>query len=321
MPEVSVVMPAFNRWPMLGEAVGSVMAQHVDLELIIVDDGSTDETVARLRPFVEKVAVPQHPVRILRTENLGPAAARNLGVAVAASPLISFLDSDDLWRPNKMERQLDYMRNNPGCLVSQTDEIWIRRGVRVNPGRRHRKRGGHIFFESLRTCLISPSAVIMRTNIFQELGGFDEDLRAAEDYDLWLRLLLHYPVELLPEQLVIRRAGHPGQLSATMPAIDRFRILALLKLLVHKDLSRYQRDAVCDALIEKCRVYGNGAARHGKKTEADWIIELGEMGNLVWRRFPDSSLFNAVDQMRTWLATHGVCRSSSSGEQDEFRRD
>jgi glycosyltransferase involved in cell wall biosynthesis len=308
MAEVSVVIPAFNRWPMLAEAVRSVLAQRiVDFELIVVDDGSTDETSVRLRHLLDELALRQHSVRIFRTENRGPAAARNRGVAAARAPFIAFLDSDDLWHPDKLHRQLEYMKHKPESLASQTDEVWLRGGVRVNPGRRHRKHSGDFFIESLRTCLVSPSAVMMRTSTFQQLGGFDEDLRAAEDYDLWLRLLLVHSVELIPEPLVIRRSGHPGQLSATVTALDRFRILGLLKLLIRTDLTACQRKEVCDVLIEKCRIYGNGAARRGKREEADWIARLSAMANLSWRQLADGALEDAIDELRFKLSADHIC--------------
>ena len=303
MFDVSVVIPTFNRWPMLAEAVASVMEQiAVDIELIIVDDGSTDETAARLPSLAEALGTAQRPLRILRTENHGPAAARNRGFAASRASLVAFLDSDDLWLTRKLERQVGYMRKNPECLAMQTEEIWIRDQVLVNPGRRHRKRNGDFFLDSLRTCLVSPSAVIMRTRAFEMLGGFDEDMRAAEDYDLWLRLLLEHPVELLAEPLVIRRAGHPGQLSATVAAIDRFRILALLKLLRCDELNGQRRDAVCDALIEKCGIYGKGSARRGNTLQADYMASLAEMGDTAWRRGPDRPLGDAVSAMRAELA-------------------
>jgi glycosyltransferase involved in cell wall biosynthesis len=298
MFDVSVIIPAFNRWPLLSEAVTSVMRQRdIDFELIIVDDGSTDETAARLPRLVSELSS-AHPVQFLRTDNHGPAAARNRGVDAARALLIAFLDSDDLWQPGKLSRQFEYMKHKPECQVSQTEEIWNRRGVRVNPGRRHRKRAGNFFLDSLRTCLISPSAVMMRTSIFHELGGFDEDMRAAEDYDLWLRLLLRHEVDLLPDRLVIRRAGHPGQLSSTMPALDRFRILALLKLLLRSDLGATQRGAVCDVLVEKCGVYGKGAKRRGKTSEAAWIAGLAEMADEAWRGWADSTLEHTISAMR-----------------------
>src|SRR5271167_4162097 len=127
-PEVSVIIPAYNRRAMLPEAIDSVLAQSLHaFELIVVDDGSTDGTAAQL-------ARPGAPMRIERIEHCGPAAARNRGVALASAPLIAFLDSDDLWARAKLERQHAYMRENPGCAISQTGEIWIRNGRRVNPG-------------------------------------------------------------------------------------------------------------------------------------------------------------------------------------------
>jgi len=161
---------------------------------------------------------------------------------------------------------------------------------------------------------------MMRTSIFRELGGFDEQMRAAEDYDLWLRLLLEHQVELLPQALVIRRAGHPGQLSATVPAIDRFRILALLKLLLRNNLSGPQRQAVCNVLIEKCGIYGNGAARRGNTTEANFIASLAEMGDKAWRRLPDSSLECAIGAMRSSLAQDHAAANSSRNQTDELAR-
>ena len=204
-PEVSVIIPTYNRRAMVREAIESVLAQSVrEFELIVIDDGSTDGTA-------EELARLGDAIRVERIEHRGPAAARNRGVEMARAPLIAFLDSDDLWAPNKLERQLAFMRANPGCAISQTNEIWIRNGRRVNPGLRHRKRAGDIFIDSLRTCLISMSATMMRTDLFRSLGGFDEIMDAAEDYDLWLRILIDHEVGLLDEPLVTRRGGHPDQ--------------------------------------------------------------------------------------------------------------
>src|SRR5262249_7474975 len=159
-------------------------------------------------------------IRVFRAPHRGVAAARNIGIAMATAPLIAFLDSDDTWEPEKLARQTEFMRMNPRCVVSQAEEVWIRDGRRVNPGSRPRKRAGDIFVDSLRTCLISPSAAIMRAECLREAGGFDEDLIAAEDYDLWLRILARHEAGLIEQPLVTRHAGHPGQLSMTVPAID-----------------------------------------------------------------------------------------------------
>jgi glycosyltransferase involved in cell wall biosynthesis len=261
-PEVSVIIPTYNRRAMLLEAINSALSQSLTaFELIVIDDGSTDGTGEHLKRL-------RKTIRFERIEHSGPAAARNRGVALAGAPLIAFLDSDDLWAPTKLERQLVLMRANPGCAISQTDEVWVRNGRRVNPGVRHRKRAGDIFIDSLRTCLISMSATIMRTDLFRSLGGFDEIMTAAEDYDLWLRILIDHEAGLLDEPLVTRRGGHCDQTSATTPAIDRFRILALTKLLADDRLSPERRTAVIEVLAEKCRIYAGGLARRGRIDQA-----------------------------------------------------
>jgi len=273
-PEVSVIIPAYNRCAMLLEAIASVLAQSASaFELIVIDDGSTDGTSEneRLRRMSETI-------RIERIDHRGPAAARNRGVALARAPLIAFLDSDDLWSPTKLERQLAFMRDNPGCAISQTSEIWIRNGRRVNPAHRHRKRAGDIFIDSLRTCLIGMSSVMIRAELFRSSGGFDEHMTAAEDYDLWLRILIDHEAGLLDEPLVTRRGGHPDQTSATTPALDRFRVLALAKLLADNRLSPARRTSVVEVLAEKCRIYARGLRRRGRIDEArlyEWIADPG----------------------------------------------
>ena len=290
-PEVSVIIPTFNRSAMLLVAIDSVLAQTSPaFELIIVDDGSTDGTTERLARLAEKI-------RVERIEHRGPAAARNRGVALARAPLIAFLDSDDLWSPAKLERHLAFTRANPGCAISQTNEIWIRDGRRVNPGTRHRKRGGDIFIESLRTCLISISSVMIRTDLFRECGGFDELMTAAEDYDLWLRILIDREAGLLNEPLVTRRAGHDDQLSATTPAIDRFRILSLTQLLAADRLSPVRRADVVEVLVEKCRIYAGGLVRRGRIDQARVYERVADHAH-SWRL---AELGCAIKSMRSML--------------------
>jgi len=284
--EVSVIIPTFNRRPMVVEAIQSVLVQHeVRFELIIVDDGSTDGTPAAVEETLENATA---PVRFIRTERRGVAAARNLGVEAAAAPWIGFLDSDDLWKPEKLSRQLAHLRDHREYRISQCNELWIRNRRRVNPGLRHLKRAGDIFVESLRTCLISPSAVIMQTDLFRDLGGFDETMTAAEDYDLWLRILLRDEAGLLEETLVTRRAGHGDQLSATVPAIDRFRILALAKLLAAPELTGAKRIATAEVVAEKSRLYARGLQR--RKRDASLYDEIAQRAVQNWARDCDPTL-------------------------------
>jgi glycosyltransferase involved in cell wall biosynthesis len=290
-PEVSVIIPAYNRRAMLLEAIDSVLAQSFRaFELIVIDDGSTDGTS-------EHLARLDKSIRIERIEHRGPAAARNRGVELAHAPLIAFLDSDDLWAPSKLEHQLAFMRANPGCAICQTNEIWIRKGRRVNPGMRHLKRAGDIFIDSLRTCLISMSATMMRTDLFRSLGGFDESMDAAEDYDLWLRILIDHEAGLLDEPLVTRRGGHPDQTSATTAALDRFRILALTKLLADDRLSPARRTAVVEVLAEKCRIYAGGLARRDRIEQARLYERVADRAQ-NWRT---AEIGCAIESMRSTL--------------------
>lgn len=266
-PLVSVILPTHNRAWTLKAAVDSVLAQeNCPFELIVVDDGSTDETPALLRSYGGRLTV-------LRQENRGVSAARNTGIAHAAGELIAFLDSDDHWLPGKLSRQAAFFAHRPDARICQTQELWIRNGVRVNPGLRHRKPSGWIFEPSLRLCLVSPSAVMMRRSLFETVGRFDETLPACEDYDLWLRVSLRFPVFLVDAPLVVRYGGHPDQLSRA-PGLDRFRIAALVKCLEREPLTPRQRDAALAVLAEKCRIYAEGCRKRGRSDEAAFHLAL-----------------------------------------------
>ncbi len=192
-PLVSVVLPTHNRCAMLRQAIDSVLAQHYPFfELIVVDDGSTDGTKALLSSY-------GCGLRSISQQNLGVSAARNRGIREAAGQWIALLDSDDYWLPEKLMRQMEYLAQHPRIRICQTEELWIRNGVRVNPGQRHRKASGMIFEKSLPLCIISPSAAMLHKGLLAEVGLFDENLPACEDYDLWLRITWKYPVVLIDE--------------------------------------------------------------------------------------------------------------------------
>lgn len=260
-PLVSVVIPTFNRAAWVGEAIDSVLAQdHTPIELIVVDDGSNDTTPQVVQPYAPALTYIQRPHR-------GVSAARNDGVAASRGDLVAFLDSDDLWLPGKIATQVALFTHHPQLQACYTDEIWIRHGVRVNPRQVHRKHSGWIFHQSLPRCTISPSSIMLRRSQWDRLGGFDERLPACEDYDLWLRLTLTTPVHLIPQPLIVKRGGHPDQLSRTVPLLDIYRITALEKILT-TPLSHTQRRAVLQQLIEKSRIVAQGAQKRGHRTRA-----------------------------------------------------
>jgi len=266
-PLVSVVIPTYNRAWCLAEAVDSVLAQELrGFELIVVDDGSTDDTPRLLEGYGEAV-------RTLRRENHGVSAARNAGIAAARAELIAFLDSDDLWLPGKLRRQVEFFTSHPKALICQTEEFWVKNGRRVNPGKRHRKRGGMIFEPSLELCLVSPSAVMLRRGLFDRVGLFDERLPACEDYDLWLRVSCCHPVGLIDTPLIVKRGGHADQLSRA-PGLDKHRIESIAKLLSSGILTNFQRRAAAAVLQQKCRVYAGGCRKRGRGREAERYEQL-----------------------------------------------
>jgi len=261
LPVVSVIIPTFNRWPFVGAAVESVLAQsYADFEIIVVDDGSTDGTVAEFSKFGSHL-------RLLCQPNRGVAAARNYGVSEARGRYLAFLDSDDLWLPRKLEIQTAFMGRNPDIQICQSEEIWIRNGVRVNPKIKHRKPSGDIFAASLELCLVSPSAVLMTRDLFTRVGGFDESFPVCEDYDLWLRIAAKHAVALIAEPLVVKRGGHADQLSRSTWGLDRYRVMALQKLL-RADLVGTNRHTVLAVLRRKVMVLASGARKRGKPQEA-----------------------------------------------------
>ena len=266
-PLVSVIIPTYNRAAMVGKAIESVLTQDfTDFELIVVDDGSTDDTFRVLDQYGDRMAV-------LRQSNKGVSAARNRGIASARGELIAFIDSDDLWLPAKLTRQVAFFEDHPDALINQTEEIWIRNGRRVNPKKRHRKLSGDIFIPSLELCLVSPSAVMMRKSLLDEVGHFDEALPACEDYDLWLRISYRYPVYLIDTPLIIKQGGHEDQLSRAT-GLDRYRVASLKKLIDSGCLSDTQSKKAVDMLQAKCAVYAAGCRKRGKRTEAQRYEQL-----------------------------------------------
>lgn len=271
MPMTSVIIPTFNRAAMLKEAIASVLAQDArDFEVIVVDDGSTDDTVAVLAEY------PTPPVRVVHQVRQGVSAARNAGIKEAAGSLIAFLDSDDLWLPGKLAAQVAFFEDHPEAMICQTDEIWLRNGTRVNPKKRHMKPQGMIFDRCVELCLVSPSAVMMRRALFDTVGLFDEQMPACEDYDLWLRICSRFPIYLIDRPLTIKRGGHRDQLSRT-PGLDKFRIYALVKILAQPaetGLNTAQRHTAIRALIRKCGIYAGGCLKRGRRDEAEAYLRL-----------------------------------------------
>ena len=268
-PAVSVIIPTYNRAGWVCQAIDSVLAQeYKDFEIIVVDDGSVDDTQMRLFGYKNKI-------RVHTQKNKGVSAARNAGISMAGGDLIAFLDSDDLWLPKKLSVQTDFFQKHKDAMICQTEELWIRNGRRVNPKKRHKKLSGMIYEPSLDLCLVSPSAVMIRSVLFDITGNFDESLPACEDYDLWLRISCRFPVYLIDEPQIIKQGGHDDQLSR-MPCLDKFRIRALQKMVNSGCLNAELLKKTLKTIKKKCCIYATGCQKRGRYLEAQKYLNMAD---------------------------------------------
>jgi glycosyltransferase involved in cell wall biosynthesis len=265
----SVVIPTYNRAGFLKKAMDSVLGQSFgDFELIIVDDGSGDSTSA----LIEKCE--DNRVRYFYQQNRGPASARNAGLKKERGEYIAFLDSDDWWLQNKLERSRGAIERYPEYSVFHTQEKWFRNGRVLNQKKIHAKPSGYIFEECLRLCCVSMSTAVLKREVFETVGFFDEDLPVCEDYDFWLRVSVKYPVCLIDEVLTEKEGGHPDQVSKRFPAMDRFRIKSIANLIESGALDEGKREKALQALQRKYRIYANGCLKRGKLSEGKAYLKL-----------------------------------------------
>ena len=265
--KVSVIIPTYNRKHTLGRAIESIISQTIKpLEIIIVDDGSNDGT----REWIKQ----EYPfIKYLNQNNSGVSASRNRGIFSANGNWIAFLDSDDEWTPEKLERQLSILSSDKEAVFCHTNEIWIRNGTRVNQMRKHEKYGGYIFEKCLDMCRISPSSSIIKKEVFDHIGYFDESLIVCEDYDLWLRIAAHYKILFLDQPLIKKYGGHVDQLSRVKGGIEKYRIQSLEKILSSESLEISQFNSAKEILIKKLNIYANGVRKRKRVKELDQITE------------------------------------------------
>ncbi|TGN08298.1 glycosyltransferase family 2 protein [Leptospira ilyithenensis] len=238
-PLVSIILPTFHRPDTTKKAIESVISQtYGNWELIVVDDGSKDDTWQSLlseypgwKSNLTGFGKNTKSIQLHQIIHRGVSGARNFGVERSFGKWICFLDSDDLWLPEKISKQINYHKDHPEIRISQTNETWIKNGNKVKPLGKHKKKEGDIFQECLELCLITPSSVILGRELWEEAGGFDERLQTCEDYDFWIRITAKGEwVGLLEEELMIRHGGHSDQLSGKYNAMERFRLYSQLKL-------------------------------------------------------------------------------------------
>jgi len=268
MPLISVIIPTYNRAYILHKAVESVLSQTFkNIELIIIDDASEDSTPELIKDYAKKSQIPIIYHR--NPERLGPAASRNIGIKLAKGKFIAFLDSDDWFLPEKLEKQLNFFQKNPSFYLVQTEERWYKQGKRIFPKRIHRKAKGFFFHRAVRLCVVSMSTVMVKKELFKEVGVFDPGFPVCEDYEFWLGVSLRFPVGLIEEELVEKDGGRPDQLSATK-GLDYYRTLALIKLFRNhfSELTPEQKLLLYKEALKKFRIFFKGALKYGNLGKA-----------------------------------------------------
>lgn len=268
-PFFSVIIPVYNRKELLLDAVKSVLCQtYTFFEIIIGDDGSQDGSAEGALDLLHNSVSVSY--RILSLEHSGfPGAVRNRAVEAAKGNWLVFLDSDDLWMPDKLEKQAEYIINHPDCRLLHTRERWLRNGREISQKKLKHQRAGDIFSDALIKCIIGPSTTAVETDFFRKERGFREDLEIAEDYELWLRLLDKTDAGYIDIPLIEKRAGLAEQLSEKYGQIEIFRIKALKDLVEKNVFTGKHQNLAKSELIRKLEIYINGCIKRGKAEEAE----------------------------------------------------
>jgi hypothetical protein len=268
-------------------ALDSVFRQDLAVaEVIVVDDGSTDETRQRL---AELAPPPWLSWQVVIQKNSGPAAARNHGIARSSQPYIAFLDSDDHWHRRKIACQFPLLLKNQEYLVSHTLEKWRYLGKHKNQKAIHIPRHGDIFAHCLRLCAVGMSTVIVRRELLAMVGAFDEALPCCEDYDFWLRVSCRFPFLLVAQPLTIKEGGHQDQLSRRFRVgMDSYRLQSLTNLLKTGLPDSARQLLTLKELERRSAIYAQGCMKHDKPAMASRVLAgIAEGRRLSMEKFPD----------------------------------
>ncbi len=276
-PLISVIIPRHERPLLTEEALQSVINQsYRPLEILIGDDGSSALSRQRLNDFVNALP-PQTGLsfKLPQWPHCGcPGAVRNRCAEMAQGQWLAFLDSDDLWLPQKLEKQYSLHAADQNLLFSHTREEWRRNGRLVSQKGQKHLREGNIFSHALTKCIIGPSTVMMSRQLYMDTGGFRNDMEIAEDYEYWLRITSHCPVGYLNEALTVKRAGHGEQLSEKYGHIEIFRIRGLKTLVEQGFFDAIRQKEAKAELARKCLVYSRGCFKRGKDEEGRRYEEM-----------------------------------------------
>lgn len=270
-PFFSIVIPTYNRRVLLEKCVNSVLNQtFTDFEIIVIDDGSKDGT----DEFIASLETKKINLKYRYHKNHGVSFSRNKGIKIAKGKWIAFLDSDDWWKPTKLERMAEYINKYPDIKIFHTEEIWYQRGRLLPQKVKHKKPTGFVYKHSLPLCCISLSTAVVAKEVFDDVGLFDETMEACEDYDLWLRATAKYAVKLIPETLTLKDGGRPDQLSMSVWGLDRYRIQALDKMLSSGSVPSEYYDITLKELKKKCSIFAEGCKKRDRFDDAAAYLNI-----------------------------------------------
>jgi len=270
--DISVVIPCYNRPEWSVRAIKSVIDQsYKNWQLIVIDDGSTDNTYERISSYLE--SCDDITYTLVKTPNLGVSHARNLGIKLSESPYISFLDCDDEWLPHKLESQMSFLKNSPDLKWVYSDERWLKNNQLFNKKNQHCKFAENIFENSVERCFIGASTVVMAREIFNEVGYFNESFPVCEDYDLWLRASHQYPIGFISEELIIKHGGHNDQLSTKYKAMDYWRVKSSASMFV-KVMDNKKKLAIKNFINKKAPILIHGFEKYNAPEKAKEIQSI-----------------------------------------------
>lgn len=234
MPKVSVIIPSYNSAQYIGEAIESVFAQtYRDFEIIVVDDGSIDDTKEVLSPYINRIVY-------LFQVNGGVAKARNAGIRNAQGEYIAFLDADDVWFSEKLELQMKHLDSYPDAVLVYSDYSAFDNNGKALRKRKKEKYAGNIFYQLIKENFIPTSTVVMKKEYFNKIGSFDESIEIAEDWDLWLRIARRYSICYFDKPLMKYKI-HNDNMTNNIYKMLKNELLVLDKLFSGRVLSNKEQ--------------------------------------------------------------------------------
>jgi glycosyltransferase involved in cell wall biosynthesis len=244
LPIVSIILPTYNCASFLPLSIGTILSQtYNSYEIIVVDDGSTDNTKEVLYPFMQRI-------KYIRLEqNKGLPTARNIGIRSAQGKYTAFIDADDLWLPEKLQTDIEYFETHPEVSMVYSKHINIdEKGNNFNGNTKKQLPSGNIFTQLFsEQNFIITSSVVVRKNVFETTGLFDERLFNCQDWDMWLRIAFHFKVAGINKPLVKYR-HNPHSLSK-----NRNNVLKYQKMVIDKIYTAFKdaENGISEKLYKK----------------------------------------------------------------------